>query len=579
MFSVLVIKTVQMKWILSIYLTLISLTGFSQTQNILGLLASTFFGGDGGDYVNCMTVDDNGNVYLAGFSYSSDFPITPNAYDSNGVMYICKFDPLLENLLASTRIGGTASAEPEEITFFNNELIVIGHTTSSVFPVTSGAYDTTYNSSYDAFILKMDPNLETLIASTFYGSSGSDAAWASAIDSSGNIFISGPTYSSNLPVTTGAWDENYHGNTDGYIAKFSNDLSTLLAATYLGGAEYDRIDEMTIDQSGNIIIAGSTESLDYPVSLNAPYSNAIGGANDLVITKLDNNLTTIISSTYFGGNNVEKVTSLKIDELGNVFVAGITFSDTFIVKAAIDSTYNGNSDIFIAKFTNNVDTLLSSTYFGGSDEDGYYINPDQGQVVINISDLNEVYLIAFTKSLDYPGNPYLLDTNNGGWGDIGISVFDNTLSTIISSTVYGGTSGDKISSFQFDQISNFYITGSTLSSDYPISPFAYNSVFVGNFSDAFVTKFDAALVSKVNEFSWVKEKDTRIFPVPSSDKVFFESEEAIVETRLYSITGQLISYYESLNENYISISELDPGIYILQLISFSNQVNKKIIKN
>ncbi|PCH93838.1 MAG: hypothetical protein COB85_06390, partial [Bacteroidetes bacterium] len=355
--------------ILTLYLLLLSVTGFSQSQNISGLLASTFVAGDDSEVITCMCTDDNGFVYVAGFTYSSDFPITLNTFASDGVVYICKFDPSLQNLIAATRLGANDGII-EEMTVYNNELIAIGHTSTSGFPVTPGAYDTIFGGTRDAFVLKMDLDLENLLASTYFGTGGSEAAWTYAIDGSGNIFIAGPTYSTNLPTSTGALDESYNANTDGYIAKFSNDLSTLMAATYLGGAEYDRIDEMTIDQEGNIIIAGSTESSDYPVTMNALHTAPLGGSNDIFISKINNNLTSLISSGFFGGNGQEQAMSLKIDQSGNVFLAGVTFSDTIPIKAALDSSYNGNSDILLAKFTSNLDTLLSSTYFGGSDQEG-----------------------------------------------------------------------------------------------------------------------------------------------------------------------------------------------------------------
>ena len=137
-------------------------------------------------------------------------------------------------------------------------MFVAGRTFSSDYPTTDGAYDTTYNGGgSDVFVSKLDNNLSTLVTSTFIGGRTDDDAYALAIDSSGDVFVAGYTYSLDYPTTEGAFDTTYNGS-DVFVSKLDNNLSTLLSSTFIGGGSYyeEEAYALAIGLSGDVFVAG-----------------------------------------------------------------------------------------------------------------------------------------------------------------------------------------------------------------------------------------------------------------------------------------------------------------------------------
>ncbi|MEO2069159.1 MAG: SBBP repeat-containing protein [Desulfurobacteriaceae bacterium] len=176
---------------------------------------------------------------------------------------------VIDPLLASTYLGGGSDDVAYALAIDGNgNVYVAGYTTSSDFPVTSGAYGTTYNGNYDVFISKFSSDLSELLASTYLGGESRDYVYALTIDGSGNVYVAGETWSSDFPVTSGAYDTNGR-RYDGFISKLSSDLSELLASTHLGGREVDVVHALAIDGNGNVYVAGETWSSDFPVTSGA----------------------------------------------------------------------------------------------------------------------------------------------------------------------------------------------------------------------------------------------------------------------------------------------------------------------
>ncbi|MGC8767656.1 MAG: SBBP repeat-containing protein, partial [Brevinematia bacterium] len=204
---------------------------------------------------------------------------------------------------------------------------VAGRTYSTDFPTTSRAYDTSFNGGgSDAFISKFDANLSSLLASTFLGGSDNDAARAIAIDSSGNVYVAGDTDSKNFPTTSRAYDTSFNSvlYSDAFISKFDANLSSLLASTFLGGSYWDEAHTLAIDSSGNVYVAGRTESTDFPTTPGAYDTSYNGMYVDAFISKFDANLSSLLASTYLGGSSDDEANAIAIDSSGNVYVAGYT---------------------------------------------------------------------------------------------------------------------------------------------------------------------------------------------------------------------------------------------------------------
>ncbi len=483
------------------------------------LLASTFLGGsavDGGYCGNALALDAEGNVYVAGYTASDDFPHTVGAPYHGGAsdVFVAKFDRTLTTLIAATFIGGPAAEEGSAITIGNDgSVYVTGGTMSSAFPTTVGAYDRTYGGSTagpynvpgDVFVAKLDHNLSTLVASTFYGGSAHDYARAVALDVGGHVYITGATTSSGL-ATTGAFDEirdpaGQWGGEDAYVARLSGDLGTLEAATYLGGNDLDFAEDMTLTASG-VYVTGWTASDNYPRSSAAYDTTFAEGTYDAFVTGLDYSLANLVGSTYLGGTSWDFGYGMTSDAAGYVYVtghmaelgAGTTFPTT---PGCYDPDYNGTTgpnsgdDLFISKFDPALTSLVASTLLGGSDWE--YGNGLEWHAS------GHVYVTGCTTSEDLPTHTgayqpaYGGDHGTGHFGDGFVSKLTDDLTALPASTFLGGSGDDFPESIVVDAEGNAYVSGTTSSSDHPITPGAYEDTHAGGENDAFVTVLSADL--------------------------------------------------------------------------------------
>ena len=346
------------------------------------LLASTYLGGsgigDGKDYGYFVSIDSSGNIYVAGQTSSSNFPTTIEAYNityngGSDDAFISKLNHDLTILIASTYIGGSNNdwgGADEWVASIaidpSGNICVTGMTSSSDFPTTIGAYDTSYGGDRDAFVSKLNSDLTNLLASTFLGGSERDHGGAIAIDQNGNIYAAGHTDSSDFPITTGAYDTSYGGYGDAFVSKLNSDLTNLLASTYLGGSSDEWGNSIVLDPDGNVFLAGDTESSDFPSTPSA-YDISFNGVNsDTFVSKLNSDLTNLLSSTYLGGTFDEWGNSIATDSSGNIYLAGETNSSDFPTTTnAYDTSYNGGyGDAFISKLNSDFDKPPCINIFG-----------------------------------------------------------------------------------------------------------------------------------------------------------------------------------------------------------------------
>jgi hypothetical protein len=401
-------------------------------NNLSTLLASTYLGGRDDDQGNSLGIDSSGNVFITGFTFSTDFPTIAGAYDTtyNGDfrdVFVAKFNNNLSTLLASTYLGGSGYEEGKSLAIDSSgNVFITGYTQSNNFPTTTGAYNTSHNNLLDVFVAKFNNDLSTLLASTYLGGSYSDVGNSLAMDSSGNVFITGYTTSNKFPTTEGAYDTSYNGSfntNDVFVAKFNNDLSTLLASTYLGGSYSDAGYSLAMDSSGNIFITGFTDSNNFPTTAGAYDTTYNGtGDEDVFVAKFNNSLSTLLASTYLGGSYSDAGDSLAVDSSGNVFITGFTWSKNFPTTAgAYDTDHNGGDwDVFVAKFNNNLSSLLASTYLGGYHLDhGYSLAMDSS---------GNVFITGYTKSNNFP-TPGGYDTSFNDDVDVFVAKFDPNLSS------------------------------------------------------------------------------------------------------------------------------------------------------
>ncbi len=458
------------------------------------LLASTFLGGFESDYSNSIAIDSGKNIFVAGYTKSSNFPITTGAYDISynyGDIFVSKLNGDLTQLLASTYLGGSSDDYVRSIAIDSSKNIYIaGQTSSSDFPTTADAYDTSKNGYSDAFVVRLSGDLTHLLASTFLGGASDDYVYSIAIDPSGIVLcVTGRTLSSDFPTTPGAYDTSYK-NGDAFIAKLNLNLSRLLASTYLGGTGNDYGNSIAIDSQRNIYVCGDTCSSDFPTSDNAYDTSFNGGFGDVFVSKLNWDLTRVLASTFLGGVTDDFANTLAIDSHGNIYVSGQTESLDFpTTPAAYDTSFN-NGDAFVSKLTGDLTRLLASTYLGGADDD--FINS------IAIGPDGNIYVGGYTGSSDFPTTRGAYDASKGVYFDAFVSKLSGDLTSLLASTFWGGDSMDFVRSIVIDPSGNIYVTGETQTSTFPTTPDAYDTSYNGNISmaftyDAFVSKLDSNL--------------------------------------------------------------------------------------
>ena len=408
------------------------------------LIASTFIGGNDHDYGYSMAIDSSGNVYVTGETYdgSVDIPTTAGAYDTtqngNHDVFVSKFNSALTSLSASTFIGGSCYEDGDSIAIDSSgNVYVTGETYDAVvtdFPTTAGAYNQTHNGGVDVFVSKFNGTLSTLSASTFIGGSGNDLGYSIAIDSSGNVYVTGKGGNAvtPFPTTAGAYDQTYNGgNYDVFVSKFNSALTSLSASTFIGGSSDEDGDSIAIDSSGNVYVTGETfdAGTDLPTTAGA-YDQTANGNYDVFVSKFNGTLSTLSASTFIGGSSVDYGYSIAIDSSGNVYVTGITTDDVTdlpTTAGAYDTTQNGGVDVFVSKFNGTLSTLSASTFIGeASDDHGYEIALDSS---------GNVYVTGETASSGFPTTAGAYDTTYNTVGDVFVTRITGDLASAYSSTL------------------------------------------------------------------------------------------------------------------------------------------------
>ena len=451
------------------------------------LLASTFIGGDSAGAGHSIAIDGTGDVYVTGYTYSSDFPTTSGVYDEsqNGIcdVFVSRLDSSLSTLRASTFIGGGYNDYGLSIAIDGTgDVYVTGYTWSYNFPTTPGAYDASYDGSFDVFVSRLDSGLGTLLASTLIGGGSEDSGRSIAIDETGDVYVAGYTWSSDFPATPGAYDESFNGICDVFVSRLDSNLSTLRASTFIGGDSDDSGSSIAIDGTGDVYITGRTYSSDFPTTPGA-YDESQNGICDVFVSRLDSSLSTLGASTFIGGDSNDYGLSIAI--AGDVYVTGHTWSSDFpTTPGAYDASLDRYYDAFVSRLDSSLSTLGASTFIGGDSD-------DSGRSIA-IDGTGDVYITGKTDSSDFPTTPGVYDASHDGCYDVFISKLDSSLSTLPASTFIGGGTSDCGNSIAIDETGDVYVTGDTKSSDFPTTPGAYDASLDGNY-DAFVSKLEGDL--------------------------------------------------------------------------------------
>ena len=464
-------------------------TVFVSELNAAGtaLIYSTYLGGSGGDFGYGIALDSNNNAYITGATYSTDFPVTCNAYQtanpttSSGATtaFVARLTFDGSALLYSSYLGGTGNQSSPALGDIAQAIAVdaagdayiTGYTYSSDFPVSDSAFQTTYAgtaTTSNAFVTKLNPGGTSLLYSTYLGGSGAAAAYgigapatgdygnAIALDSSGDAYIAGTTGSANFPVTGAAFQTTLAGLSNAFVTELNPAGSAEVYSTYLGGSghQYDVGDDfnpppptgdtasaIAVDAGGNVYVAGTTTSSNFPVTAGVLEGAASFDSSSGFVTKLNTDGSTLIYSTYMEGAGTT-ISGLAVDSSGSAYVTGAAPAASAGVPGGFQTTTDalptpsstGNL-AFLVKLDPGATVLNYATLLGGSSNDG-------GNALA-LGGTGNVYLTGFTTSTDFPATAGAFQAK---FGQPSSTPIPTTLSVIsqqfLCSTQFAGFSAD-----------------------------------------------------------------------------------------------------------------------------------------
>ncbi|MEX0814030.1 MAG: PKD domain-containing protein [Chitinophagales bacterium] len=336
-----------------------------------------------------------------------------------------------------------------------------------------------YNPDYE---LVIDPDI---IFSTYTGSFSDNFGFTATYDSAGSLYAGGIVFGANYPTTTGAFQENFSGVVDVGISKFTSDGSALIYSTYLGGVDTELPSSLVVNSNNELIVMGSTGSIDFPTSLDAfdrifnggsavsfPNNGAVfSDGTDIFVTKFNADGSALLGSTYIGGTDNDGIndnaTALMqynygdqfrgeviVDDQGNIYVASSTNSSNFPVTGGVfQPVAQGGQDACVFQLSPDLDAMVWSSYLGGSQNDAAY--------AMALDDAGNLYVCGGTNSFNFPVGQNGLNTTFNGSVDGFIVRINQAGDNIISGTFFGTVAYDQSYFIDLDIDRNVYILGQT----------------------------------------------------------------------------------------------------------------------
>ncbi len=450
---------------------------------------ATYLGGSGAEAATGINVDPAGNAYVTGDTASSSFP---GCVGSCASKLNKKFHAYITQITAAgtlgytTIVGGSANDYNQAIVIDTHSLYITGGTTSTDFPVTPGAAQTTFGGVRDGFVVKLPLDGSSITWATYVGGSDADVAFGISLDSSENVYVAGETHSSDLPVANALpQGSSYNGSGDGFVSEVKSDGSAFLILSYIGGSGLDLATGISWNAAtGHVYVGGSTQSTNLPATAGAFRTQCgtdgtcnngpFGPEDDAWVASFDpTNTSQYVFLTYVGGESFDNSTALTSDVQGNVYITGKTESTQFPVQYALPGQSNllGVQNAFVTALTPDGSALVYSTYLGG---DGF----DEGLGIV-VDPNNNSYVTGTTSSTNFP----VQDQSQQKFGGGNVGQFDSdafvtelnwdpnsTMLSLIFSTYLGGSGDEDILGgfVSIDSNENIYVIGDTNSLDFPV---------------------------------------------------------------------------------------------------------------
>jgi len=396
---------------------------------------------------------------------------------------------IIDPLVYSTYLGSNGDDYVASVAVDRSgDAYVVGLAGAKTFPITAGAYNTTAGGG--GFVAKLNPTATALIYSTYLGWSAT--ARGVAIDDAGDAYVTGQTMrlfaNVTFPTTPGAFQATINGGSDAFVTKLNPAGNALIYSTCFGGDTDEYGVGIAIDRFGNAYIAGTTQSggpypHGIPISTNALQAE-YHGKSDVFVAKLNPTGTSLIYSTYLGGEGTDFSTGIALDDAGHAIVTGYTQSrDTSptgfpITPGSFQTTNFGLYNAFVSKLNLFGTGLIYSTYLGGYGGD--YAN------AIAVDGDGDAFVAGFASSTfpsaqnGFPTTPGTVQARGRGGEDAFVSKLNPTGTALIFSTLLGGTEADYAGALTIDKVGHIFVAGSTTSTGaypdgFPTTPGAFQT--------------------------------------------------------------------------------------------------------
>lgn len=441
------------------------------------------------------------------------------AYVSNEDEYgfeLGNYDPalplIIDPLLKATYLGGTGDDQAYSMAIHpsSGKIYIAGETPSADFPGTTNGVQESLSGNSDLFIARFNSTLTALEQVTFLGGSANDGQASFfrdglAISTSGDVYITASTESTDFPATSGGAIESAPGGaTDAIIARLNSDLTTLYQSTYFGGSDVEATNTLEIHPtSGDVYIAGNGLSKDLPSTTKGAQeiSHSPASVAEAFIAQFSGDLTALKQATYLGGTRDDNVWAMDIDpQSGDIFVAGQTHSANLpgttggAQESYVDNTY---FDAFVARYSSDLKTLRQATYLGGSGSDQAFdiaVHPDPNNT--------EIFVAGATTSTDLPQTTDGFKPTNPTGTTMGfVTRMNASLDKFLQSTYLGGTGTDYIFGLEIHPTSNeIYATGFSDSDNFPGTSGGYQTAVNG--PDGFIARLSYDLTA-LNQATYI----------------------------------------------------------------------------
>jgi len=385
--------------------------------------------------------------------------------------FVARFSNSGSTLVFATFLGGSAADLGRSVALDSGgSILLTGATFSANFPVTAGAFDTTFGGGLvpDAFVAKLSSDGSTLQYSTFLGGTDLDVGLSIAVDSAGEAHVAGTTLSPGFPVTASAFQSTYIPASDAFYVKVNSTGTSLSYGTFIGGAGCDGSRAIAVDSGGAAYVAVCTGS--DPAGLAIPTTPGVfqptygGGTEEVWLGKFDSTLSgnsSLVYGTFLGSSITDQPTSVAVASDGSVFVVGFTNSPGFpITPGSFGPIYHGAGDGFVTRLTSGATGLIYSGFLGDSGKDQ--------ALAIRVDAQARAFVGGSTESSGFPVTSGAFDTTHNGQVDAFVGLIGSVGATIAYATFVGGGLDDQFLELAFDPARNvLYAAGSSDSPGFP----------------------------------------------------------------------------------------------------------------